>query len=310
MQEMTITSNVKQNIKQSSKECFIRRSRFRNDGVYDPIAHKAKKVKIPIDDIPSIIVPAAEAEQYHKEHDNMANTSDNTMINTFFRVLSLVDKYKSPEALIPLSKNLFGRQNPYKEAIENMTAYYYVTNYIRENIKTIGGNVNYNTMLCDPNVVVLCPGDGKQPRSAYLYAIGTEWTVYSIDPEMEQHWLTQKYLPNLKCYRNKLEDIDLVNICKDKFVIISSVHAHINLRTLWNDLSNVTKGLFALSIPCCQPNTQSLSENIPTVINTYEYEIPNNSICDEVKMKNCHILMWHDGRHAYPDHSIISNDIV
>jgi hypothetical protein len=142
------------------------------------------------------------------------------------------------------------------------------------------------------DIIVICHGDGHQPRSGYLLALATSWTVHSIDPEMEDYWTTNSILPNLTCHRSKIEDIDLVGLCRDMFVVIVGVHSHANFDELWDRLDDVARIRVAVSLPCCAHVVHEIK--METVVDMHELEIPNKGVTIKHKFKNCHILMWCD----------------
>ena len=82
--------------------------------------------------------------------------------------------------------------------------------------------------LSDPNVTVVSVGDGRTPRTAALFAFRTKWNCISIDPLLDtkkiSYW--EENIKRLKCYPNKVEDLDLMY---EKLVIVM-VHSHANLR--------------------------------------------------------------------------------
>lgn len=60
-----------------------------------------------------------------------------------------------------------------KEITESMSAY----SAARKYVSCLPGFA-----LNDPNVSVICVGDGHQPRTATLFAMRTAWSTYSVDP--------------------------------------------------------------------------------------------------------------------------------
>lgn len=206
--------------------------------------------------------------------------SVHTMLHYFIDLITSIAHSKDYHKLEPLGLSIFGRKKVVKEIIENTTAVYNITTYIKQNFDI------------DPKeIVAICHGDGHQPRSGYLLSLATPWMVYSIDPEMEQNWLTQTYLPNLTCHRSVMEDFDL-SVCQDKFVVIVGVHSHADLNELWNRLNDVAHTRVALSIPCCGHVEHEVQ--LPTKVCMCELEILSKDIGNV--HKNCHVLMWTDRR--------------
>lgn len=237
-------------------------------------------------------------DQINIKYNNIGNNINNCksshrILKFFFNFLNIIAKNNRSDILNIFQYNIFGKKNCTKEIIENMTAVYNIFTYIKN---------NYNLqMINDPNIIVICHGDGKQPRSGFLFSALSLWTVHAIDPELDELWTKQQHLPNLICHKSIIEDIDLTKICKNKFVIIVGVHSHAHFDKLWHRLDNIAFKRLALSIPCCKHITHTIQKT--TIVNMYEMEIPNKNFNDEQCNKisttnnircNRHILMWSD----------------
>ena len=167
---------------------------------------------------------------------------------------------------------LLGRNNPMKEMLETSAALY----YIRETIGKLVHSSNsdhktrsslINNYLNNSNVLCLIPGDGIMPRTGYLFAIYTKWTVISIDPLMNLDRVNAELNTpeNLICLKSKSEDVDLNTYAKDKedFVIVH-VHSHANFDNEWRRLQYIspTGKKIGLTIPCCKKYVQTLSDKV------------------------------------------------
>jgi len=99
----------------------------------------------------------------------------------------------------------------------------------------------------DPNVTLVSVGDGRTPRTAALFAFRTKWQCISIDPQLKQekipYW--EQNVERLKCYPNKVEDLDL---CFKKCVIVA-VHSHADLHSTLQHIRGEVRSMVA--IPCC-----------------------------------------------------------
>lgn len=132
-----------------------------------------------------------------------------------------------------------------KEISESMSAYYAVGN----NLQSIG------TEYKDPDINLVCVGDGARPRTATLFAMCTKWNCISVDPEMN---IQKKYdIKRLEVIKNKVPDITID--CQNKKTILVHVHSHAKLKDSLKSLINF-KDLTVVSIPCCVPQ---YIENIP-----------------------------------------------
>ena len=101
--------------------------------------------------------------------------------------------------------------------------------------------------LGDPGVTVVSVGDGRTPRTAALFAFRTKWQCVSVDPLLSKekipYW--ESNIQRLKCYPNKVEDLDLMY---NKLIIVM-VHSHANLRNTLDHIRSPVRSV--VGIPCC-----------------------------------------------------------
>src|SRR5439155_25131412 len=160
-------------------------------------------------------------------------------------------------------------KNSTKEICESMSALIHTLKYCDEDIKN-------NKILC------LVIADGISPKTGILFALNTNWNIHVIDPIMDDKWVNGKFkniIPNMVCYRNKIEEID-DNIFKNNIgfekLIIIGVHSHANLNLLWEKIiyNFPQVSIFLLSIPCCNGFEHYVKKQDP-FINIIDYAIPS-----------------------------------
>lgn len=121
-----------------------------------------------------------------------------------------------------------------KEITESFAAFIAIKKYFR------------HLNLEDPNVVVHVVADGSTPRTGALLAFLTKWKIYSIDPQMNDKWLScENYdIDRLACYKDKVE-----SICNYLPVsnIVLLVHPHIDYPTIRSCYPTTP----LIVIPCC-----------------------------------------------------------
>jgi len=121
-----------------------------------------------------------------------------------------------------------------KEITESFGAY----NAVRTHLQNIYA-------FDDPEVRVVVVGDGTKPRTGATFAFRSNWTVYSIDPNLFKNKLQEGeflHFPDsvkrLSAYRSKIEKLEYINTylkdeilynIQDKKLIIVCVHSHAKL---------------------------------------------------------------------------------
>lgn len=86
--------------------------------------------------------------------------------------------------------------------------------------------------------------DGSTPRTGALFAFLTKWTIFSIDPQMKDAWVTQSAVDRLCCIRDCIENVYL-DLPKPDLLVL--VHPHVTyelIRSLYPDTPMIV-------IPCC-----------------------------------------------------------
>ena len=106
---------------------------------------------------------------------------------------------------------------------------------------------DYPAILYDPTVICLCPGDGRQPRTAALAAFRSCWSVVSIDPIATQCFRADRlrYEPHL------VEDIPDMERA-GRTVVVLSTHSHASLNNLVRKIIR-PKALLVVALECCVP---------------------------------------------------------
>jgi hypothetical protein len=128
-----------------------------------------------------------------------------------------------------------------KEITESFAAFSAVRKYLKQ----------YDPQ--DPNVTLVSVGDGKQPRTAALFAFKTKWRCVSIDPSLDltKIGMWENKIQRLTCVPHKVEDINMGTYPMSfKKVVIVAVHSHASMaRTL--DRIEGTELRSLISVPCC-----------------------------------------------------------
>ena len=115
-----------------------------------------------------------------------------------------------------------------------------------------------HAFLKDPNISVLCPGDGTAPRTAATFALRSRWTAYSVDPLMRPKQVNGRhFVDRLHAIAADANTFQL----RAPRVLVASCHSHAKL-------SEVLRGIEAeridiISLPCCA------QDNIGAPTHTY-----------------------------------------
>lgn len=180
-------------------------------------------------------------------------------------------QYLTGKSLLDNDLNIYGKprnkkcNHVVKEICENISALTAVTNYMPD-------------ALDDDNILCLAIGDGKQPRAGILFALSTKWNVISIDPIMDDKWLTfhQENLPNLKCVKaTATVAIDNIDFNKYACVVIVGVHSHADMFEVKKEVSKKSDArILIIYIPCCKGIPRQFNKN-NLVIDKYDPSIPS-----------------------------------
>lgn len=128
--------------------------------------------------------------------------------------------------------------NP-KEITESMAAFDAVRQYV---MKPAGFEYD------DPDVAIVCVGDGCTPRTGALFAMRSNWSVISIDPALPDRVYPIK---RLTLQRRKVED-EVLHLNLMRQVVIVQVHSHANLALSLAHIKAPRRHL--ITIPCCVPH--------------------------------------------------------
>lgn len=142
-----------------------------------------------------------------------------------------IGQYKSAADLLAL-----GIYPDAKEITESMAAFSAVRKYLKQ----------YDPQ--DPKVTLVSVGDGKQPRTAALFAFKTKWNCISIDPglDLTKIGTWENKIKRLTCIPQKIEDLSTI-YCKK--VVIVAVHSHASMRETLNIVQGEERSL--ITVPCC-----------------------------------------------------------
>ena len=141
-----------------------------------------------------------------------------------------------------------------KEVSESQGCYYAIKRHILPAIKMTEA---------DRDIAVVVPGDGKQPRTGALIAFRTRWTVYSIDPNLDEAIHVERkdgkfgtmlrhniFAERLCAHRRKIED-DSIDATLFAHTILVMCHSHASLQDSIKSLSY--NRLHCVVMPCCVP---------------------------------------------------------
>lgn len=109
----------------------------------------------------------------------------------------------------------------------------------------------------DPDVLCICVGDGRSPRTASTFAVQTEWRCHSVDPLATGGDKKFKALGNLWTHKLHIERMPIMKADK---VVIVAVHSHAKLK---NAVAQVNaKELCVMAMPCCVPQQLDIEPDI------------------------------------------------
>jgi hypothetical protein len=133
---------------------------------------------------------------------------------------------------------------PTKEISESIAPYYAIKRYEDIDMLRYAENVN---------IKVYCLGDGNTPRTAFVLASLSHWTIYSIDPALQVDKILKYERPSPKC----MDRVHLFPIKSEQFTdidmscdlsIVVGVHSHAPFEEFW---SRVPSPKLGIAIPCC-----------------------------------------------------------
>ena len=104
---------------------------------------------------------------------------------------------------------------------------------------------NFNYDLKDPNVNIVCVGDGHTPRTAAMFAFRSRWATYSIDPELRSR-TTWNRINRLKRISKRIQEVSLEF---EEPTIIVHCHAHVKIEDSLRSIKSPE--LSVVSMECC-----------------------------------------------------------
>ena len=115
----------------------------------------------------------------------------------------------------------------------------------------------YPSIMGDPNVLCIVPGDGVSPRVGALAAYRTRWTVHSVDPAMRQR---EHGIERLTLHTKKIEEMGFIYY---PTVVIMSCHSHVELDEVLKTCC--ADRYIVIALQCCVP--MKIKDKLPI----YEY---------------------------------------
>jgi len=101
--------------------------------------------------------------------------------------------------------------------------------------------------LTDPNVTVVCVGDGATPRTGATFAFRSAWKAISVDPVLRGGTRRWAAIDRLTVMAERIQDVRI----SARRVVIVAVHSHVRLPEC---LPSIDAGELAIvAVPCCVP---------------------------------------------------------
>lgn len=126
-----------------------------------------------------------------------------------------------------------------KEITESMAAY--------KATRFISGKVNLD--FGNPNIAMVCVGDGNTPRTAALFAFRSRWDCYSVDPRLGPKRFE---VAHLHVRQEAITAASPIRTFPHDAIIIVLVHSHALLPVVLDKI--VCERRHVIAIPCCVPN--------------------------------------------------------
>lgn len=128
-----------------------------------------------------------------------------------------------------------------KEITESWAAFAAVRRYL-------GGDYPFD----DPNLTVVCVGDGTTPRTAAMFAFRTAWRCYSVDPLLraDPRWGRIQRLTVLPIR------IEAMRVVPPAAALLVAVHSHADLTAARAAIQ--AERVAVIALPCCVPQIVGL----------------------------------------------------
>jgi hypothetical protein len=120
----------------------------------------------------------------------------------------------------------------------------------------------YPSIMGDPNVLCIVPGDGVSPRVGALAAYRSRWTVHSVDPTMRQR---EHAIERLTLHTKNIEECEFKHA---PTVVIMSCHSQVELDKVLNTIKGgvyQNTRFIVIALQCCVP--MKVGDRLPL----YEY---------------------------------------
>lgn len=142
-----------------------------------------------------------------------------------------------------------------KEITESFAAHHAARKFLRKDFP-----------LNDPNVNVICIGDGNSPRTAATFAFRSAWNAISVDPRLKVNFIDQweSKIKRLTCIPKRIQNWSFS--CEKAVIVL--VHSHAPIIDCLNAITATKRAIIA--IPCCVPMD---IEGWPPNLNFLDYGI-------------------------------------
>lgn len=168
-----------------------------------------------------------------------------------------------------LALRVWPRNRADKEITEAFGAYNAVRKYLRDDFS-----------LQNPDVRVVCVGDGRTPRAAVTFAFRTAWTAHSVDPQLKTLYHRGLRPMRLEMHHKRIEE------CRFDWpnpTVIVACHSHAPLQAAIDACCGAVR-LAVVAIPCC------VEQHVPG--------IPADVVYDDKGIMSLkrRVLVWRDVR--------------
>lgn len=103
----------------------------------------------------------------------------------------------------------------------------------------------YPTIMGNPDVLCVVPGDGVSPRVGSIAAYRTRWQIHSVDPNMR---IRELGIERLTIHKKKIEEVEFPY---SDTVVIMSCHSHVELDTVLKSVK--ARRYIVIALQCCVP---------------------------------------------------------
>jgi hypothetical protein len=110
----------------------------------------------------------------------------------------------------------------------------------------------------DPDVLLVCVGDGRSPRTAATFAAQSRWRCHSVDPlATGGDRKFNRALGNLRTHKLRIEQMPVMHA---ECAVIVAVHSHARLPEAVAKVQ--ANRLCIVAMPCCVPQSLDVEPDI------------------------------------------------